>query len=402
MTVCLKATVAGCPDCRAGTIGSLCFAGPGGRKFSLPITLEKEQDYMRRALELARRAEGRTSPNPMVGALIVNRGRVVGTGFHEKAGSGHAEIAALKEAGSRARGADLILNLEPCCHFGRTPPCTEAIVAAGLRRVVIGMRDPNPAVRGKGIRLLRKRGIEVVTGVLREECERLNEAFSKFIRTRRPYVILKSALSLDGKIATACGESKWISGPPARAIVHQMRNRVDAIMVGAGTVLADDPRLTARLGKGKGRHPSRVILDNEGLVPLTARVFHNSDTQRVLYVGAPGLPAAREKTLRKKGVEVLLLKEKRGVVDLDLLMKKLGEREVVSILIEGGAEVNASALQAGIVDKVIFFLAPMILGGKNAPGAIAGQGVRRLQNAFKIKNWKIDRVGEDLMIEGYL
>lgn len=402
MTVYLKATVAGCPDCRTGAIGSLCLAGPGGRKFSLPITLEKEQDYMRRALELARRAEGRTSPNPMVGALIVNRGRVVGTGFHEKAGSAHAEIAALKKAGSRARGADLILNLEPCCHFGRTPPCTEAIVAAGLRRVVIGMRDPNPAVRGKGIRLLRKRGIEVVTGVLRQECERLNEAFSKFIRTRRPYVILKSALSLDGKIATACGESKWISGPPARAIVHRMRNRVDAIMVGAGTVLADDPRLTARLGKGQGRHPTRVILDNQGLVPLTARVFHNSDTQKVLYVGAPGLPAAREKNLRKKGVEVLLLKEKRGVVDLDLLMKKLGEREVVSLLIEGGAEVNAGALQAGIVDKVIFFLAPMILGGKNAPGAVAGQGVRRLQDAFKIKNWKIDRVGEDLMIEGYL
>ncbi len=358
---------------------------------------------MARALELARKGAGRTSPNPMVGAVIVKNGQVVGEGYHKKAGFPHGEIAALKKAGRKAQGADLYVNLEPCCHFGKTPPCTDAILAAGIRKVIVGMRDPNKLVSGKGVRKLRQKGIEVVTGVLGKECTRLNEVFIKFICTRRPFVILKTAVSLDGKIATSAGQSQWITGPKARQRVHQTRNEVDAIIAGAGTVVKDNPSLTTRLRKKLNvKHPVRVILDNENRVPLSANVFQNTDSQQVLYIAGKSLPVSRKKALTQKGVEVLSLKEKKGGVDLQHLMQVLGEKELTSVLIEGGGEVNASALEAGLVDKVMVFVAPVLIGGRDAPGPVGGHGVRRLEEALKIKNMSVTPIGNDWLLEGYL
>ncbi len=359
---------------------------------------------MRQALQLARKGQGRTSPNPMVGAVLVKNGRVVGEGYHRKAGLPHGEIVALRKAGKKARGADLYVNLEPCAHFGKTPPCAEAILSAGVKKVVVGMRDPNPLVSGKGFRQLRKNGVQVVSGTLRKECERLNEVFVKFIRTGNPFVVLKTAVSLDGKIATRSGESKWITGVKAREKVHQIRNEVDAIVAGAGTILKDDPFLTTRLGKKSAavKHPVRVILDNQFLAPLKSNVFRNADTQPVLYATSRKLPDTRRKELTRRGVDILILKEKKGGVDLKQLMQALGERSITSVLIEGGGEVNASALETGIVDKVLVFIAPILIGGKDAPGPLGGTGVRHLRDAFKLKRLTVNPVGNDLLLEGYI
>lgn len=360
------------------------------------------EDYMRRAIELAQKGSGRTSPNPMVGAVVVKGGKAVGEGYHAKAGRPHAEIEALKKAGRRARGASLYLNLEPCCHFGRTPPCTDAILAAGIARVFVGMRDPNPLVAGRGIGILQKAGVRVQTGILREECERLNEVFVKYIRSRTPFVVLKAAISLDGKIATAAGESRWISGAASRKIVHELRDRVDAVLVGAGTVLKDDPLLTTRLGRRKGKNPVRIVLDNRHLAPLNSRVFYNADTQRVIYVSTGQLPEERESELRRMGVEICPAPEKDGKVDLRQLLRKLGEMELTSVLIEGGSEVNASALEAKVVDKVMFFVAPVVIGGRGAPGAVGGEGIESLRDAHPVKRLTVRRVGKDFLLEGYL
>ncbi len=368
------------------------------------LTENTPQFYMRRALELAEKGRGRTSPNPMVGAVLVKNGRVVGEGCHRKAGMPHAEIEALRRAGKNARGADLYVNLEPCCHFGKTPPCTEAILSAGVRKVIVGMRDPNRLVSGKGFRQLKKNGVQVVTGPLRKECERLNEVFIKFIQTGNPFVVLKTAISLDGKIATSSGESQWITGAKAREKVHQVRNEMDAIVAGARTIVKDDPFLTTRLGKKSAvvKHPVRVILDNEFLVPLKSNVFKNADTQRVLYATGKNLPASRRKQLMRRGIEILILKENKGKVDLQHLMRTLGDQDISSVLIEGGGEVNASALSAGIVDKVMVFIAPILIGGKGAPGPLGGKGVRHLKDAFKIKNMTVNQIGNDFLLEGYV
>ena len=373
--------------------------------FILVILSENTPEiHMRHALELALKGQGRTSPNPMVGAVLVKNGRVVGAGYHRKAGLAHAEIEALRQAGKKARGADLYVNLEPCCHFGRTPPCTEAIITSGVRKVIVGMRDPNRLVSGKGLRQLKKNGVQVVTGILRKECERLNEVFSKYARTGNPFVVLKTAVSLDGKIATRSGESKWITGAKAREKVHQIRDQMDAIVAGAGTILKDDPFLTTRLKKksAAGKHPVRVILDNEFIVPLRSNVFKNADTQRVLYATSNKLPDSRRNALTRKGVDILILKEKKGGVDLQHLMVALGKNEITSVLVEGGGEVNASALQAGIVDKVMVFVAPILIGGKDAPGPLGGKGIRRLADAFKIKNMTVNPIGNDILLEGYI
>lgn len=357
---------------------------------------------MRRALELAGKAAGRTSPNPMVGAVIVKNGRVIAEGYHKKAGRPHGEIEALKKAGSKARGAQMFVNLEPCCHQGRTPPCTDALIESGLKEVFIGICDPNPKVSGKGMARLRRAGIAVHSGILKKECQRLNEAFVKSIQTGLPFVILKSAMSLDGKIATSTGQSQWITGPEARERVHKMRNEVDAILVGAGTVLADNPRLTTRLKKGKGRNPARVILDAKAEISLKARVFHHASRDRMLYVTSRKASAVRVNRLRKKGVEVHVVGASMDRISLKKLIKILGENEISSLMIEGGSGLSASALQAGIVDKVVLFLAPMIIGGETAPGMVGGEGIQRLAQAHKIKNLTATPVGADWMIEGYL
>jgi len=363
---------------------------------------EHQEKWMRRALELAGKARGRTSPNPMVGAVIVKNGRVIAEGYHKKAGRPHGEIEALRKAGKRARGAQLFINLEPCCHHGRTPPCTDAIIESGLREVYVGMRDPNPQVAGKGIRQLKRAGITVHTGLLKKECQRLNEVFVKYIETGKPFVVLKSALSLDGKIATSIGESQWITGPEARERVHQMRDQVDAILVGAGTVLKDNPRLTTRLKKGKGHNPARVILDAKAEIPLKARVFHHANRDRVVYFTTNKASASRVNRLTDRGIRIQVISNKNNRIQLKNLIKMLGQMEISSVLLEGGSGINASALKEGVVDKVALFLAPLIIGGESAPGVVGGPGIKSLRQALKIKNLTMTPVGTDWMVEGYL
>lgn len=363
--------------------------------------MKSDQDFMRRALELAALARGKTSPNPLVGAVVVKDGVIVGEGYHRKAGTPHAEVIALREAGLRAKGADLYVSLEPCCHYGRTPPCTKAIIEAGIKRVVVACEDPNPLVAGKGIEILRQAGITVDVGVLREEARRLNEVFFKYITTGRPFVTLKAAMSLDGKIATFTGDSKWITGEQARQYAHQMRAEHDAVMVGIGTVLADDPLLTVRL-PGEDRRPLRVIVDSRLRIPLESRIVLTAKefptvVAAVRHEGNQG----KKKSLEERGVEVWELPADRGRVDLKALLSELGKREVTSVLLEGGATLNASALEAGVVDKFVFFIAPKIIGGSRAPGPVGGNGAKKVEDAWLVSDLEFSRIGEDLMITCY-
>ena len=355
---------------------------------------------MNLALDLARKSEGQTNPNPLVGAVIVKSGKVVAKGYHEKAGLPHAEAIALNKAGTKARGADLYVNLEPCCHHGRTPPCTEAIISAGIKRVILGIRDPNRLVNGRGIRFLRKQGVEVVIGVLRRDCHKINEHFIKYITTGRPWVILKSAVSLDGKIATRTGDSKWITGSKARAYAHRLRSRVDAILVGAETVRMDDPQLTVRPKKKGMRNPVRIIVSGKGSISTSAKIFNNAHKERVIYVANASLPLIRKKKLQKIGVEVLLVKYRKKKVDLPLLMDALGKMKITSIMIEGGSEISGNALKEKLIDKLIYFLAPKIIGGKNAPGPVGGQGISRIEDFIEVKEISIEKLGNDFVIEG--
>ena len=358
---------------------------------------------MRLALELAKKAEGFTSPNPMVGAVVVKDGEIAGTGYHARAGSPHAEIIALRGAGEKAQGATLYVNLEPCCHHGRTGPCTEAIIAAGVRKVVVAMVDPNPLVAGKGIARLRQAGIAVAAGVLAAEAARLNEVFSKYITTGMPFVVLKAAMSLDGKIATRRGESRWITAEQARLCGHRLRHRYDAILVGVNTVLLDNPSLTVRLPEGGSRDPVRVVVDSCARTPPGAKIINQPSAAPTLIAATPEAPAERVAALKGAGAEVLVLPpDEKGRVDLPLLMKELAGREITSVLIEGGAEVHASALDAGIVDKVAWFIAPLLVGGKEAPGPVGGQGAGRLDEAVPLRNVFVQRIGEDIYVEGYV
>jgi diaminohydroxyphosphoribosylaminopyrimidine deaminase/5-amino-6-(5-phosphoribosylamino)uracil reductase len=358
--------------------------------------------FMRRALDLAARARGRTSPNPMVGAVVVKDGTVVGEGFHAFAGSDHAELEALREAESAGVGATLYVNLEPCCHYGRTPPCVDGIIQAGITRVVAACEDPNPAVSGKGVAALRAGGLVVDVGVLQEEAMRLNEAFFAYIRTGRPFVILKVAASLDGKIATQTGDSRWITGESARQHVHHLRNEVDAVLVGIGTILRDDPMLTTRLGTSDQRDPIRVVVDNLARLPLRAQVINRASTAPTILAVSEMAPRARLEALEREGVQVLVVPASQRRVSLANLMDALGKMGCVSLMIEGGAEINASALQEGVVDKLMLFLAPILIGGKSTPAAVGGEGIDTLRQAKRLRNVRIDRFGDDILIEGYL
>lgn len=364
--------------------------------------LEKHYRYMKRALELAARGRGRTSPNPMVGAVLVKDGRIVGEGFHPRAGAPHAEIYALQQAGEAARGATLYVTLEPCCHYGRTPPCTQALIAAGVAEVHMAMLDPNPRVAGKGKAELEAAGIRTVVGECEEEARQMNEAFVHWVTVGRPFVLVKFAMSLDGKIATRTGDARWISGPEARRRVHQLRNEVDAILVGAGTVIADNPCLTTRLEEEDVRHPLRVILDSRGRVPLTAQVFDPALPGHTLVATTPAAPFTYQEELRARGVEVLVLPaDEQGRVSLEALLDELGRREITSLLVEGGSTVLGSFFDRRLVNKVMAFIAPLIVGGQDAPSPVGGQGVSRLTDALRLERVAWEPVGNDLMLVGY-
>jgi diaminohydroxyphosphoribosylaminopyrimidine deaminase/5-amino-6-(5-phosphoribosylamino)uracil reductase len=358
-----------------------------------------DEKWMKRALRLAEAGRGRTSPNPLVGAVLVKRGKVVGEGYHAKIGEAHAEMIALRQAEQRARGAVLYLNLEPCTHYGRTPPCVPQVIKAGLSRVVIGMEDPNPLVNGKGIEALRKSGLDVKVGVLEKECRRLNEAFCKYILKKEPFVVLKVAATLDGKIATRSGDSKWISGEASRRFVHSLRDQVDGVLVGIGTVLRDDPLLTARM-KG-GREPYRIILDSRLKIPEEAKVFEHSPSE-VILATTGSAPHEKIERLEKRGVRVLIVDSKKGRVDLRSCLSKLGEIGMMNLLVEGGSQVNGSFLDEGLIDKFLLFLAPKWVGDPQALGIFGGRGVSTLKGAVGLKEIKTKRIGEDIYVEGYL
>lgn len=356
--------------------------------------------YMRQALQIAAFAEGRTSPNPLVGAVVVQAGRIVGQGWHRKAGTPHAEIHALSQAGDLSKDAELYVTLEPCNHHGRTGPCTEAVIQAGIKRVVVAMTDPNPLVAGKGLARLRQAGIEVVEGVLAQEAAKQNEVFIKWMATGMPFGVFKTAMTIDGKIATAAGQSQWISGPEARLHVHKLRDRYDAIFTGIGTILADDPQLTTRLPEG-GKNPIRVVVDSLARIPLTAKVL-NDGQARTIIAASSRAPAEKLEQIRSRGAEVVQIEETEGRLDLRCLFQWLGKQGITSILIEGGAAVAASALNSNLVDKVCWFIAPKIIGGTAAAGPIGGAGIAELENAILLEDLETQPVGADMMITAYV
>lgn len=357
---------------------------------------------MQMALVLAAEGRGCTSPNPMVGAVVVKGGAVVGRGYHQAAGGPHAEVHAIEDAGPAARGATLYVTLEPCNHTGRTPPCTLKIVEAGISRVVIAMSDPNPGVVGQGAAFLRQNGIDVTLGVCREEARVLNEIFIKYILTRRPFVIAKCAATLDGRIATRTGDSKWVTGEPARDFVHEMRHAMDAIMVGVGTVAADDPRLTARRKSGPGKDPLRIVLDTRGRIPAGARVIDPQSAAGTLIVVGVGAASVIASRGLNPGVRVIETATREDRIDMGPLMDLLGGMGITSILIEGGSRVLASAFRAGVVDKACFFFAPIISGGDDGFPICSGAGAERMQDCLRLNRIGVRRFGDDVMIEGYV
>jgi diaminohydroxyphosphoribosylaminopyrimidine deaminase/5-amino-6-(5-phosphoribosylamino)uracil reductase len=362
----------------------------------------EDSAYMAMALSLAKRGAGYTSPNPMVGAVVVKDHRVVGKGYHRAVGLAHAEVNAIDDAGAEARDATLYVTLEPCNHTGRTPPCTEKILEAGIRRVVVAMADPNPQVTGGGNAYLASRGIDVDCGILAERALKLNESFVKHSRTGLPFVILKCAATLDGRLATRTGDSKWITGPRSRQFVHRVRHEVDAIMVGAGTVTADDPSLTTRLENKKGRNPRRIIIDTRLSLPETAKVLRPSADSDTMLVAGPGAPVDKKERLAGLGATILEMPLVNGRIDLADLMKHLGKMGVTSLLVEGGGGVLASALKDGIADKILFFYAPKILGGDDGVPICRGPGVPVMSDAVALENIRVRRFDDDVMIEGYI
>jgi diaminohydroxyphosphoribosylaminopyrimidine deaminase/5-amino-6-(5-phosphoribosylamino)uracil reductase len=356
-----------------------------------------DEAYIERALALAERGRGLVSPNPMVGAVVVVEGRIVGEGHHEGPGQPHAEVVALREAGERARGATLYVTLEPCDHHGRTGPCTEAIVEAGIARVVAAMRDPNPIVDGRGFEKLRSAGIEVVEGVEREEAERLNEAFTKHVRTGLPFVTWKMAASLDGKVASRDGTSRWITSEAARQDVHRLRAAADAILVGAGTVVADDPSLTVRMPGYRGQPPLRVLADAHGRVPAKGDLF--TDEAPTLVATTTLAPEERKDAWADAGAEVVVYDPDGEGVPLGQLMRDLGKRDVQGVLLEGGPTLAWSAVEEGVVDKVVVYLAPKLIGGTDAPTVLGGRGFAPISSALSLRVRSFDRVGEDLKVE---
>lgn len=358
--------------------------------------------YMQRALYLAARAEGRTSPNPMVGAVVVKNNEITGEGYHRKAGTAHAEVIALKAAGNDAIGATLYVTLEPCSHHGRTPPCADAVIAAGIKRVVIACLDPNPLVSGKGLQILQEAGIETTVGVLQEEARQLNEAFFKYIQFKMPFIILKFAMTLDGKIATSTGDSRWISSEASRQYVHQLRNTCDAIMVGIGTVLKDDPMLNTRLNQPDTKDPIRVIIDSQLDLPLQSKIVRSAKEQRTIIFCHQRANPDRMELLKQNSIEVIPIAGSRDELFLEEAFKILGEIGIMSLLVEGGGEINGYLVEKGLLDKLYCFIAPKMVGGREAPTPVGGKGIPVLNDALPLKSMEITRFENDILITGYL
>ena len=365
-----------------------------------------DAQFMRLALRLARRGRGATSPNPMVGAILVKGGKIIGHGWHRRAGLPHAEIEALRDAqkrGHRPKGATLFVTLEPCSTHGRTPPCTDAIISAGIKKVVAGATDPNPKHSGRAFKILRRAGIEVVHGILADDCARLNESFNHWIAHRTPFVTVKTAMTLDGKIATASGESKWITGEKSRAFGMQLRRNNDAILVGINTILADNPSLTAR-GPNKNPRLRRIILDSLARTPLDAKVVSDEFAALTTIVVSQAAPKNRVASLAKLANVLIAPTKKSRIanresqIDLRWLLKKLGAENVTGLLVEGGGEVNASFLLGGFARRIAFFFAPKILGGRDARKVVAGEGVKNLADAIQLRNVEWKKIGDDLLL----
>lgn len=354
--------------------------------------------FMRLALRLAKKGVGLTSPNPAVGALIVKGGAVIGKGYHKKAGGPHAEINALSSC-QDPMGATLYVTLEPCCHFGKTPPCVDAVISSGIKRAVIGMKDPNPLVAGKGIKKLRSAGIEVISGIIEDECRAINEPFIKFITAGMPFVTLKLAMSLDGKIAAYGGDSRWITGIEARGFVHRLRSVHDAVLVGSSTVLADDPELTVRLVKGKS--PRRVLADSSFKAPLAAKALRKGlDERSPIVLTTEKARPSKIKKARAMGIETLVLPASKDGIDLKKGLKELGKMGITSVLAEGGGSLAASLVKNRLVDKVLFFYAPVIIGSEGV-SSVGTLGVKAVKNAFRLKGAVMKKFGADFLIEGY-
>ncbi len=357
-----------------------------------------DRQWMERALALAERGRGFVEPNPLVGAVVVRDGRPAGAGWHQRYGEAHAEVHALAAAGEAARGATLYVTLEPCCHHGKTPPCTDAVLRAGVRRVVAAMADPFPQVAGRGAALLRAGGVEVELGLAEAEARRLNAPYLKLLATGRPYVHAKWAMTLDGKIATRTGDSRWISNEASRRRVHGLRGRMDAIVVGIGTVLADDPRLTAR--PPGPRTAARVVLDSHGRLPVNSMLATTARETPVLVVTAAGLPGERADALRTLGCEWLGLPAPRGRPEVTALLDELGRRRMTNILVEGGSEVLGSFLDAGAIDEVHVFVAPWLVGGSAARSPVGGLGVEKMAAAWALSEWRVEEVEGDVLLHG--
>lgn len=377
------------------------WIGNGRGLLGMKTDTQADVLHMREALDLAAGGAGWVSPNPLVGCVIVRAGKVVGRGYHQRFGGPHAEVHALREAGSQARGAALYVTLEPCCHTGKTPPCADAILRAQVERVIVAMRDPNPRVDGGGLSRLEKAGVHVTVGVCETEAQRLNEAFTKHITTRRPFVISKSAITLDGKIATRSGASRWITGEAARAAGHQLRHASDAIVVGIGTASQDDPQLTTRLPNQPGSNPLRVVVDSTLRLSPRAQVADVAEDRRTLVASTERLDNPRARALQERGVEVISLPAQRdGRVDLDSLCNALGERGIASLLVEGGATLTAALLERRLIDKMVFFVAPKIIGGDGI-SVFGPCGVHSMEQVLSLRHMTSRTVGDDFMLEAY-
>jgi diaminohydroxyphosphoribosylaminopyrimidine deaminase/5-amino-6-(5-phosphoribosylamino)uracil reductase len=361
--------------------------------------MTEDERYMRMALEMAQRGRGRVEPNPMVGAIVVKDGSILGEGWHERFGGPHAEAVALEKAGAGAKGATLYVTLEPCAHKEKkTPPCVKAIIGSGIRKVVFPIIDPNPLTSGKGREALTKAGVEVVEGVLKEEARRLNAPFFKLMTTGTPYVIAKWAMSLDGKTATYTGDSRWVSSKESREYVHKVRSQVDAVVVGINTVLRDDPLLTSRIPGG--RNPKRIVLDSQARIPLDCKLLKSLEESGVIIATTPSAPREKVEELRKAGCGVLLLGGNEQGIDVIEFLEVLGQWKFTNVLLEGGGSLTASFFEKGLVDKVMVFVSPKIIGGAEAKTPVGGKGVASIKESLRLKEIQITRFSEDILIEG--